>query len=623
MEPLKYLRIIRRNWRIIVGVTFLGFVAGFLTTPSSSKKVTPQQTDLFIATHTLMSSRADALFRLDQMAFFVTAGDVPSEVAGQIGTDSTTVTQQVFTKVNDQLGTLEISTFDRDPDRAVLLADSFASELTKYLEVVGQEYVDNQRVQLQARLDSLSAQIAALNNPPPGTDAAIIDAQRDSLTNEYNDVSAKIRDLDTQTVSSPVFTLQTATARPVSITELEALASGGKKAGQQSGNVDVAPSLAGLENLKPSKPPSPLLRGAMGGVAGLFISVLAALIFARLDPRIHTKEDAEDAFGVPVIAEIPRLTRAQQKGTDVMMFDDPTSRTAEAFRTLRSSILFLGFGAVDPFHRLITDAVDSSADGRPEKQVMLITSPGPAEGKTTTIANLATAFAELGLSVLVINCDFRKPRIHAYLGGNANERRVVESPISGVWILNHVINADETSSPATIIAAQRDVAKRAREMFDVILLDTAPLLTTNDASELLSEADVVLVVARAAKTTYESADRAMEVLERFDAPVVGVALTSANETPGGRYYYYYQTDDVPLLPGIEAKDDSNTSDALADAPKKSADVSDEVPGGGHGSNSNESVTADSNHGSNGDNSVDDESDMSAVLNGSATESERT
>lgn len=545
MEPLKYLRILRRHWRLLVGLTFLGFVVGFVTTPSPKVKAaqSSQRGDTYLATHTLLASGKDSTFSLDQMAYFVTSGDVPTQVAQKLGGDPGTLVKQVRAKSNPPLGTLEINAFDDDPDRATQIADTFATELLSYLQTVSQRVAADQRNALQARLDQLGAQIDALGHPPEGSDPALVKAQRDAASQEYQKIDASIRALDTQSAKVPLLTLQTASAVPVSVTELQERldpgtkqAQGGAKAQQSSSNTPLA-----ISQSVGAKKQSPLVRGALGGAVGLFIAMAFAFVFSRLDPRMHTKEEAEEAFGEPVIAELPRLTRNQQHRTDVFSFDEPSSRTAEAFRALRSSILFLGVGKVDPEGHAFGEVPPLlPGDTEQPKKVVLVSSPGPSEGKTTTIANLGAVLAELGLSVLVINCDFRRPRIHQYLGGRANERRVVESEIPGVCVLNHVIEEGDDANPAEVVATQREVTRKAREMFDIILLDTAPLLTTNDVSELLPVADIVLMVAKAGKTTFEGADRAMEVLERFGAPVVGIALVGANESPTNRYYYYYR-----------------------------------------------------------------------------------
>src|SRR5690606_24231128 len=109
----------------------------------------------------------------------------------------------------------------------------------------------------------------------------------------------------------------------------------------------------------------------------------------------------------------------------------------------------------------------------------------PSEGKTTTVSNLATVLAEDGREVLVVNCDFRRPHLHAFLGGGAEPRQVFDTEVPGVKLVTGVVEDPSAVAPAEVISAQQRLIANARQHFDYILLDTAPILTTNDASELL------------------------------------------------------------------------------------------------------------------------------------------
>ena len=102
-------------------------------------------------------------------------------------------------------------------------------------------------------------------------------------------------------------------------------------------------------------------------------------------------------------------------------------------------------------------------------------------------------------------------------------------------------------------------------MFDVILLDTAPFLTTNDASELLPETDHVIVVVRAGKTRRLAARRTAEVLERFDAPVLGIVLNDSQESTAAQYYYSYYLDGS----GRKKRSDGYVSRSGAEGPTTS------------------------------------------------------
>jgi Mrp family chromosome partitioning ATPase len=184
-------------------------------------------------------------------------------------------------------------------------------------------------------------------------------------------------------------------------------------------------------------------------------------------------------------------------------------------------------------------AADGTEGARRPAVVLMVTSPGPSEGKTTTVSNLATVLAEDGSSILVVNCDFRRPRLHSYLGGGGEPRKVFDTAVPGVKLVTGVIDEPERVAPAEVIGAQRRLIETAKSHFDYILLDTAPILTTNDASELLPVVDMVVMITRSGKTTKEAADRAAELLERFRAPVVGGVLVAAANAPTRQYYYYY------------------------------------------------------------------------------------
>jgi Mrp family chromosome partitioning ATPase len=172
----------------------------------------------------------------------------------------------------------------------------------------------------------------------------------------------------------------------------------------------------------------------------------------------------------------------------------------------------------------------------------MVTSASPREGKTSTSANLAAVFAEAGASVLIVNCDFRRPMIHRLLNVEDLPRTVQSTSIPGVKVVTNVL-ADPNANPAQVVAAQRQVIAAARERFDVIILDTAPILTANDAVEVVGSADLVLLIARAEVTTSDKAERMMEVLIRLEAPIGGVVLVASSEAPTD-YYYYYQRNRV-------------------------------------------------------------------------------
>lgn len=203
--------------------------------------------------------------------------------------------------------------------------------------------------------------------------------------------------------------------------------------------------------------------------------------------------------------------------------------------------------------RALDDAQTKAAggDGRTGK-VLVVVSPGAGEGKTTTAAHLAALLAEAGNSVLVVSADFRRPRIHELFAVNSApglsevlaprnplplRSLDLSTPVKGVKLLASGAAVD---NPAPLLGATVELMRGARPLFDFIIVDTAPLLVANDASELIRAADMVLVVARARRTSIDSCERSAELLKRIDAPVIGAVLVGASDMPAAYRYYRYR-----------------------------------------------------------------------------------
>jgi Mrp family chromosome partitioning ATPase len=205
----------------------------------------------------------------------------------------------------------------------------------------------------------------------------------------------------------------------------------------------------------------------------------------------------------------------------------------------------------------------------------MVTSASPREGKTNTSANLAAVFAEAGASVLIVNCDFRRPTIHRLLNVEDRPRSVQDTSIPGVKIVTNVL-PDPNANPSQVVAAQRQVIAAARNRFDVIILDTAPILTANDAIEVVGSADLVLLIARAEVTTTDRAERTMDILTRLEAPIGGIVLVASAESATSDYYYYYQRNRVQSSRKRGAK--RSTPAAVASSPPVAMPAAGDVDG---------------------------------------------
>ncbi|MGZ4784892.1 MAG: P-loop NTPase [Acidimicrobiales bacterium] len=536
MEPIQYVRTIRRRWKIIAAFVVIGLALGYVSSIGAQKK--HDETTYWRATYTLyydgsaVTDKGGAYTQLGQMGLLATQGDVPAQIAQNRGVDPTALAARVSAETNTAQATVKITASGEDQADTVALANEVGDGLITYIGDKNKAEYDQSVQDALNKVDSLKGQIAAIDatNPAPNSVEA---SQREALSNQLRLALDNELQIASEGAPKPILiSLQKPSAIPINGSQFAKFVKAGALG---NNNTTVGPndksttdSLDSALNPKSTIPTGPIPRSLIGGFLGLLIGLAAAFVWERLDNRVQSKEDAELSFELPVLCEVPPLTRAQRRETEVLSHTHPLSRTAEAYRALRSSLVFLD-------HTL--NAANPPAPGTTHTQVILVTSAGPGEGKTTTVANLAAMFAEADNSVLVINCDFRRPRLHRFLGGSDEPRKVVQSEIPGVRMVNNVLS-NPNPNPAEVAAAQRQVVEAARGMFDVVILDTAPLLSTNDASEIMSSADVVVLVSQAGKTSKASAARATEVLQRMEATVAGVALLRARYVPSAQYYYY-------------------------------------------------------------------------------------
>jgi capsular exopolysaccharide synthesis family protein len=225
---------------------------------------------------------------------------------------------------------------------------------------------------------------------------------------------------------------------------------------------------------------------------------------------------------------LPVNKSSKRSPSDLVMIRDDRSSGAEAYRALRTSLQFLSLD-------------------RP-LQVLQVTSSMPAEGKSTVTANLAIALARSERRVLVIDLDLRRPRANQLLGtiqdvgftsvlrGDVDiDEAIVESPVDprvGVLAAGPI-----PPNPAELLASPRTRAllEGLREDWDIILVDSPPVLPVTDSVEISQMVDGVLFVARAGKTRRAHVQRSLELLFRAGANVVGTVLNEAGADEGDGY----------------------------------------------------------------------------------------
>lgn len=546
----RYVSAVRRRWWLILVPALIGAALGWFTAPESTAVVNDlgvplPRTTYYKASHVLIQDSASAAdpsgmqpqVNLSQAAYLVNTGEVPVRVAADLGVDVDDVEDSLLGLPRSEVSSVEVQAVGTDAEDVVVLADSAAAHLLVVLQAQADADATQTRDTIVARLDELDTQISDLTQQiatnPPNVDQ--LEAQQRSLSNQYALAYEQFSALANQPPpTAGLSTLEAASPDEISEAEYDAIRQTIREgATYVTGAVTTTTEASGGRGGDSSGMGAPT-RAALGGIVGFAAGLGLVLLLDRFDGRLRRREDVESVTGLTVVAEIPPLNRKQQRGHDVVTVTQPRSRSAEAYRVVRGAVLF-GLGEERP------------ADGG--AIVLMVTSANPGEGKTTTAANLAAVLAEGGFSVLAVNCDFRRPQVHRYLLEAPDEvegTRSIDTAgrprptrIPGVSLVTGVGEGDDEVNPLEIVAEQRRIITKARAHVDVIVLDTAPFLATNDASELLPLVDQILVVVRAGKTSAESAHRTAEVLERFDAPVLGVVFNDSAESHAAQYYYGY------------------------------------------------------------------------------------
>jgi capsular exopolysaccharide synthesis family protein len=205
--------------------------------------------------------------------------------------------------------------------------------------------------------------------------------------------------------------------------------------------------------------------------------------------------------------------------SDLVTLANPRSAAAEAYRTLRTNIQL--------------SSIDSPV------RALLVTSASADEGKSTTLANLAVAFAQAGQRVVIVDSDLRRPSLHTIFGV-ANERGLismlleddapaplVDTAVPGLRLLP---SGPIPPNPSELLGSKRveQAIERLRADADLLLFDAPPVLAVSDAAVLSRRVDAALLIVSAGRTKRDHASRAKQQLERAGARLLGVVLTNAS-----------------------------------------------------------------------------------------------
>lgn len=273
----------------------------------------------------------------------------------------------------------------------------------------------------------------------------------------------------------------------------------------------------------------------LGMLGGFGLAYLAD----RSDKSFRTPEEIQRHLGVPVVGHISRITAEEatddgsgQPALDPVLaaYHRARSPEAEAYRGVRTALYFSSHGK--------------------DYKLLQVTSPGMGDGKTTTVANLGISIAQSGKRILLIDADFRRPRLHELFGLSAPtglasvlageaplEGAIQETAVPGLFVLPC---GPIPPNPAELLTSPRfqEVLSLIRDRYDLVLIDTPPMLAVSDPAVVAPRVEGVLIVLRYSKDGRPSAQRAKQILDTLGVTVLGVVVNAVDyQSAEGKYGY--------------------------------------------------------------------------------------
>jgi capsular exopolysaccharide synthesis family protein len=285
--------------------------------------------------------------------------------------------------------------------------------------------------------------------------------------------------------------------------------------------------------IRPNLPINLAIGLAIGALLGLSLIVL----IDSLDNTVRRESDVERYTSKPILGHLPQIDKALLKefgSVDTMTEIAPRSQFAEGIKSLRTNLMFIS---------------------EKTPQLLLVTSPGPGEGKTLISINMSIAMAHSGQRTLIVDSDMRRPRVHNALGlenntglsnvimGNATIEDVVQD--TGIENLSAISCGEIPPNPLELLHTERfeKVVEELRASYDRVIFDSPPLAAVSDGLVLSHSVDAVLLILKFGQTRQELLRRSIEQLEALGSPFMGCVLNDISADAGSAYaysYYYYR-----------------------------------------------------------------------------------
>jgi succinoglycan biosynthesis transport protein ExoP len=599
MELKEYLTLIRR-WAWLLGLgLFVGAVGGLAASIL--------QTPIYEATTRIMVIRApqernsDYAYLSDQQLLqtyiqLITTRPVIEGASAKLG--YAVNRNQISVKQVSETHTIQLAVKDESAQRASDIANILIQVLIEQNETIQSGRYTSTEQSIQAQIKQVEEQIAQLRSEIDAVSAETVQQQRQQVEAQIASLAAEVTQLqvDIQQISTPtavgertllvqkqerlnqiqpilalyqqVYMDLAVLGKPVSAEDSTTPLSQMQSTLQLYQQIDInllnnleeirlarlqnTPNIVQIESaITPGSPiqPRPMQNTGLSAVVGLLLAGTVAYLIEYIDDRIRTPEDIERIFKLPVIGYIGDIRNAQKETDDIHVIHSPRSPVAESFRSLRTNLEF------------------ANVDGTLTR--ILVTSPGPGEGKTTISTNLAAIIAQGGKRVLLIDADLRKPKIHSafrvfnrvglttLFRGEMPLKSVLHQ-VEGTDGLNIITSGKLPPNPTELLASAKmdQILREAGHIVDVIILDSPPSLVA-DFQVLAAKADGVVLVIQPGHTHAEIARSTLEQLHRVNAKILGIVLNKIPNSSQYHYYYPYKYDEDYYQwnenPGLQVK----------------------------------------------------------------------
>jgi len=349
------------------------------------------------------------------------------------------------------------------------------------------------------------------------------------LRAQYEDETAKAFALNRTQADYGVLAAEATSSRDLYDTLQYKLQQAAVDAGLNSVNTMIVDKArAPIDPIEPKK----TLILAFAFILGMAAGVGSSLLRESLSDQIQHLAGMESATGLMSLAVVPHIAWPNEPGSklhNLIAVSEPRSRGAEAYRSLRNSLLL------------------SSID-RPARTVV-VTSSLPGEGKSSTTANYSVVMAQKGVRVLIIDADLRRPTMHTFFGttnkvglseaimGDGSNAQIVV-PIPELPNLSFLPAGKKVSLPSEALGSGKfhSLLEEWERQYDLVIIDTAPILNVSDSVPVASWADAVVIVARAGITPLKALQRTKAILRRANARIAGVVLNDTSKGGGDGYY---------------------------------------------------------------------------------------